>query len=129
MAPLLWAAVHRPRSPRAAIRRGTSGFTRGQPPRLRKANLLRIAVNGLPAGTSDADLERLLSAYGAVRMASVLKDEQTGQLLGTGIAEMPNRAEAEAAIRGLDRSELDGSTLTVRRGARNAPGRRRHGEE
>jgi|SRR5579871_1459383 len=73
----------------------------------------RIYVGGLPYSATDADLEKLFSASGTVTSASVVTDRYTGQAKGFGFVEMSTDAEASAAIKALNGTEMSGRTLTV----------------
>lgn len=90
---------------------------------------MRIVVQGLPEATSDVEVAGLFEAHGTVRRVELARDARTGRLTGEAMVEMPTANEAEAAIKALDRSVHDGSTLTVRPGPRFDGGTRAHGEE
>ncbi len=89
---------------------------------------MRIFVGNLSFDTTDTELNAAFSAYGRVTSAQVVTDRATGRSRGFGFVEMPNAAEAKAAIQGLNRSMLHGRTLTVNeaeeRARRPAPTRR-----
>jgi RNA recognition motif-containing protein len=72
-----------------------------------------IYVGNISLDTTDADLQAAFDVYGAVGTARVVTDRDTGRPRGFGFVEMANDAEAQAAIRGLNGSELQGRTLTV----------------
>jgi RNA recognition motif-containing protein len=82
---------------------------------LQKGDLARmnIYVGNLPFGTTNADLEGLFAAHGTVDRAAVITDRDTGRSRGFGFVEMPNREEAETAIRELNGHSLDGRDLRV----------------
>jgi len=74
---------------------------------------LNIYVGNLSFDTSERELEAAFAAYGAVTTARIATDRDTGRARGFGFVEMANQTEAQAAIAGLNGSELQGRTLTV----------------
>jgi RNA recognition motif-containing protein len=75
--------------------------------------MLNIYVGNLSFDTSENDLQAAFATYGTVSAARVATDRDTGRARGFGFVEMANDAEGQAAIRGLNGSELQGRTLTV----------------
>jgi RNA recognition motif-containing protein len=89
---------------------------------------MRLYVGNLDFRVTDEELRSAFMAYGSVASASVVIDRDTGRSRGFGFVEMPNSAEAEAAIRGLNGSQLRERSLTVneaRDRAERPAGRRR----
>ena len=74
---------------------------------------MNIYVGNLSFDTSERDLEAAFAAYGTVSSARIATDRDTNRPRGFGFVEMPNQAEAQAAIAGLNGKELQGRTLTV----------------
>ena len=74
---------------------------------------MNIFVGNLPYGAMDADLRQAFAAHGQVSSASVIVDKFTGKSRGFGFVEMPNDAEAQAAIQALNGSDLSGRTIRV----------------
>ena len=74
---------------------------------------MNIYVGNLSFDTSERELEAAFAAYGAVTTARIATDRDTGRARGFGFVEMANQTEAQAAIAGLNGSELQGRTLTV----------------
>ena len=74
---------------------------------------MNIYVGNLAYSVTDADLSQAFGAYGTVANASVIKDKFSGQSKGFGFVEMPNAAEANAAIRALNEKPLKGRNLRV----------------
>ncbi len=62
--------------------------------------------------TSD-DLLALFQPHGQVARAQVITDRETGRSRGFGFVEMPNDAEAQAAIQALNGHNFNGRALTV----------------
>ncbi len=74
---------------------------------------MNIYVGNLSFDTSESDLQAAFAAYGAVSTARIATDRDTGRARGFGFVEMTNQAEAQAAIKALNGSDLQGRTLTV----------------
>ena len=74
---------------------------------------MNIYVGNLSFDTTERDLEAAFATYGAVSTARIATDRDTGRARGFGFVEMSNQTEAQAAIAGLNGSELQGRTLTV----------------
>ena len=72
-----------------------------------------IYVGNLAYQTNDESLRSAFAAYGEVASARVVSDRMTGRSKGFGFVEMPDRAQAQAAIDGLNGKELEGRTLRV----------------
>ena len=97
---------------------------------------MNIYVGNLAREVTDDDLKQAFTAFGQVESASVIKDKYSGEARGFGFVEMPAKAEAEAAITGMNGKELKGRTLNVnearpktesRRGGMGGGGGRRGG--
>jgi RNA recognition motif-containing protein len=78
-----------------------------------RETVLNIYVGNLSFDTSERDLEAAFANYGAVTSARIATDRDTNRPRGFGFVEMSNQTEAEAAIAGLNGTELGGRTLTV----------------
>jgi RNA recognition motif-containing protein len=74
---------------------------------------MNIYVGNLSRDASETDLREAFQAFGEVTSASVIKDKYSGESRGFGFVEMPNRAEAQAAIAGQNGKSLKGRTVTV----------------
>ena len=72
-----------------------------------------IYVGNLAYSTNDDILRDAFAAYGEVASARVVSDRMTGRSKGFGFVEMPDRAQAQAAIDGLNGKDLDGRALRV----------------
>lgn len=92
---------------------------------------MNIYVGNLSFDTSERELEAAFAAYGAVTSARIATDRDTNRPRGFGFVEMSNQTEAEAAIAGLNGTDLQGRTLTVNearpREERSGGGARRGG--
>ena len=74
---------------------------------------MNIYVANLPYSTSDDQLRETFEAHGEVSSATVIKDRETGRSRGFGFVEMPDDAQAKAAIEALHDSDMGGRPLTV----------------
>lgn len=74
---------------------------------------MNIYVGNLAYSVTDANLREAFGASGEVSSASVITDKFSGQSKGFGFVEMPNAAEANAAIRALNEKPLKGRNIRV----------------
>jgi cold-inducible RNA-binding protein len=99
-------------------------------PQSRIASNAEVAVNiyvgNLSREVSEEDLRAAFEAFGQVESAAIIKDRYTGVPRGFAFVEMPNNAEGQAAIAGLNGKELKGRAISVdqareRTGGRGGP--------
>jgi RNA recognition motif-containing protein len=74
---------------------------------------MNIYVGNLAYSVTDDDLREAFSAFGEVERASVIMDRDTGRSKGFGFVEMPDNAQAEAAINGMNEKDLSGRAIRV----------------
>jgi RNA recognition motif-containing protein len=91
-----------------------------------KENLMNIYIGNLSRDVEENDLREAVEVYGQVESLKIIKDKFTGESRGYGFIEMPDREEAEAAINGLNGTDLKGQALNVSE-ARPRAERRRSG--
>lgn len=72
-----------------------------------------IYVGNLAYSTTDDGLRAAFAAFGEVTSARVVTDRMSGRSKGFGFVEMPDRAQADAAINALNGQELDGRAIRV----------------
>ncbi len=72
-----------------------------------------IYVGNLPFSATDADIQTLFEAHGAVARVSLITDRETGRPRGFGFVEMENDADGAKAIEALNGADMGGRTLTV----------------
>lgn len=77
---------------------------------------MNIFVAKINFKTRQEDLEAAFAQFGEVASVKIVRDKETGRSKGYGFIEMPNEAEANAAINGLNEKELDGRILVVKPG-------------
>lgn len=92
---------------------------------------MRIFVGSLPYTTTESELREMFSAHGDVSEASVVKDRETDRPRGFAFVDMPNEAEAKAAIQALNGATIGGRAIAVNeaqpRPARDSGGRGGYG--
>ncbi len=74
---------------------------------------MNIFVGNLSFNTQEDDLRAAFEAHGQVSSARIVSDRETGRSRGFAFVEMPNDAEGQAAIAGLDGRDVDGRALKV----------------
>lgn len=74
---------------------------------------MNIYVGNLSFNTSEDDLRNAFASFGEVTSAAIIKDKFSGESRGFGFVEMSNNTEAQAAIKGLNGTELHERTLNV----------------
>jgi RNA recognition motif-containing protein len=82
---------------------------------------MNIFVAKLNFSTTSDGLREVFEQFGEVESASVIMDRESGRSKGFGFVEMPNDAEGTAAINGLDGTEVDGRTITVKKAEPRQP--------
>jgi len=85
---------------------------------------MNIYVGNLPREATEEDLQHAFEAFGQITSVRIIKDKFTGASRGFGFLEMLDKAEAEAAIAGLNGKELKGRPLTVNEARPRSEGRR-----
>jgi len=76
---------------------------------------MNIYVRNLSLETTVEDLRRAFERFGQVANATIITNKVTGISRGYDFVEMPNQAEADAAISGLDGKELKGMQVVVKK--------------
>jgi RNA recognition motif-containing protein len=74
---------------------------------------MNVYVGNLPFETTAEELKEMFVAYGEVSTANVITDRFSGKSKGFGFVEMPDAAQAQAAIAGLAGKDIGGRPLTV----------------
>ncbi len=74
---------------------------------------MNIYVGNLSADVSEENLRAAFEPFGQVSSANIIKDKYSGQPRGFGFVEMPNKAEAQAAIENLNGKDLLGQRMKV----------------
>jgi len=88
---------------------------------------VNIYVGNLSRDVNEEDLREAFGAFGQVASVNIIKDKFSGEPRGFGFVEMPEKAEAQAAIAGLNGKDLKGRTLNVNEARPRTEGRRDRG--
>ena len=75
--------------------------------------MMNIYVGNLSYEATEEDLRQAFQAHGEVSTVSIIMDKISGRSRGFGFVEMPDKAQAEAAIRTLNLQEVRGRAITV----------------
>ena len=74
---------------------------------------MKLYVGNLAYSVTESDLKEAFTEFGDVSEVSLITDRSTGQSKGFGFVEMPNNAEADAAIKALNETSLKGRNIKV----------------
>ncbi|MGA2668414.1 MAG: RNA-binding protein [Ignavibacteria bacterium] len=96
---------------------------------------MNIYVGNISRESSETEIKTAFEEYGEVTSVNIIKDKFTGMSKGFGFVEMPNKEEADNAIKNLDGQRINGRALNVaearprtenRRDSRGGGNSRRH---
>ena len=82
---------------------------------------MTIFATNLPGELNENDLEEAFGRFGEVEKISLIRNHDTGRSRGFAFIQMPDRREAERAIRNLDDLPWNHHRIIVRP-AREHPG-------
>jgi cold-inducible RNA-binding protein len=74
---------------------------------------MKLFVGNLSFKSTEQDLLTLFFEHGTVESVNIVTDRDTGQPRGFAFIEMPNRSEAESAIKSLYGREVGGRNINV----------------
>ena len=74
---------------------------------------MRLYAGNLSYKLTEDELRTTFAAYGRVESATIISDKRTGNSKGFGFVEMPDKAEAEKAIKELGGKDLGGRAIVV----------------
>jgi RNA recognition motif-containing protein len=74
---------------------------------------MNIYVGNISWDSTEEELKSAFEAHGAVSSVKIITDKFTGRSRGFGFVEMPEKAEAEAAISTLNGKDLKGRKIVV----------------
>ncbi len=90
---------------------------------------MNIYVGNLSRDVSEEDLRKAFEAFGQVASVTIIKDRLSGLSRGFGFVEMADKTEAQAAITGLNGTELKGRMLNVNEARPRSESRRGGGRK
>lgn len=74
---------------------------------------MNIYAGNLAYDVTESDLREAFAAFGEVSSAALITDKFSNESKGFGFVEMPNAAQAQAAIRGLNETALKGRNMRI----------------
>jgi cold-inducible RNA-binding protein len=74
---------------------------------------MNIYVGNISRESTEDEVRTAFEEYGEVTSVKLIKDKFTGMSKGFGFVEMPNKEEAENAIKNLDGLRMSGRALNV----------------
>jgi RNA recognition motif-containing protein len=74
---------------------------------------MNIYAGNLPYRITEDELRDLFAEYGEVSSAKMVIDRDSGRSKGFGFVEMPDNAQAKAAIEALNGTEVQGRNIVV----------------
>ncbi|MBI3006656.1 MAG: RNA-binding protein [Ignavibacteriales bacterium] len=74
---------------------------------------MKLYVGNLSRDVTEQDLRDAFQPFGEIESLTIIKDRYNNVSKGFGFVEMPNKAEAEAAIAALHRKEFKGRSMDV----------------
>jgi RNA recognition motif-containing protein len=72
-----------------------------------------IRISNISLNTTDSEVRRLFSPFGAVDLAEVSRNSLNGRSLRNGKVTMPVESQARQAIVSLDKTIMDGMIISV----------------
>ena len=74
---------------------------------------MNIYVGNLPYSVTETDLRETFARFGEVSKVNLITDKFSGDSKGFGFVEMDNNSQADAAIKGLNDTDLKGRAIKV----------------
>lgn len=74
---------------------------------------MRLYVGNLNKEVTNEDLQAAFQAFGKVDEVTIVKDRSNNVSKGFAFIDMPDKTEAEAAIKGLHRQPMKGQSMDV----------------
>ncbi len=74
---------------------------------------MEIYVGSLPYTVTESDLKEAFTEFGEVASVRLVSDKFSGKSKGFGFVDMPDSAEADAAIAALNESSFKGRDIKV----------------
>ena len=105
----------------AQVRRVRSIGSKRRPRKPGSPDCVEIYVGNLSYETAEDELKREFERYGKVKSARIICNRFNRKSKGFGFVEMPNRPEAEVAIKAMHDRELQGRKLRVNEARNKTP--------
>jgi RNA recognition motif-containing protein len=75
---------------------------------------MKLLVRNLARTSSEQDIQSHFSAHGKVTECTLVLDQQTGLSKGFAFVEMPDEKEARTALKRLNQTRFQDSTIRVK---------------
>ncbi|MGL6170863.1 MAG: RNA recognition motif domain-containing protein [Vibrio sp.] len=75
---------------------------------------MKLLVRNLARSTTEHEIRKLFSEHGSVTECTLVLDQETGLSKGFAFVEMPEAAEAKAAIAALNQTNVAKSKIRVK---------------
>ncbi|WP_413283113.1 RNA recognition motif domain-containing protein [Vibrio sp. MA40-2] len=75
---------------------------------------MKLLVRNLSRSTTEQEIRTLFSEYGSVKQCNLVLDQETGLSKGFAFVEMPEVAEAKAAIAKLNQTTVANNKIRVK---------------
>jgi len=76
---------------------------------------MKLLIRNLSRSTTEEELRALFEAYGTVQSCDLVSDKITGASKGFAFVEMPHSGDAKAAMKKLNKLNLAGSKIRVKK--------------
>ena len=76
---------------------------------------MKLLIRNLDRSSTEDSLRALFETQGSVQSCSLVMDESSGLSKGFAFIEMPKAGEAKAAIKNLNATDFEGSTVRVKK--------------
>ena len=90
---------------------------------------MNIFVGNLSRETTEEDLKQAFEEFGQVKSVTIIKDMFSRESKGFGFVEIQAKAEAQAAINGMNGKMLKGKALNVNEARPRTEGRQGGGRQ
>ena len=74
---------------------------------------MKLYVSNMLFTLTEEDVHRAFSRFGQVESVTIIKDKETGRSRGFGFVVMGSASEGQAAIAGLNDTDMGGRTIRV----------------
>lgn len=75
---------------------------------------MKLLVRNLSRSTTEQEIRVLFTEHGTVKECSLVLDQETGKSKGFAFVEMPNEAEAKAALSNLHEKRVAKNKIRVK---------------
>ncbi len=74
---------------------------------------MKIYIGNMSFDTTEDNIRQAFESFGEVTSVNVIMDRETGRPKGFGFVEMSSDSEGQAAIDGLNSTDMNGRTINV----------------